>query len=808
MRRASTLFATLVFATVALPAFAQVESIQRSGQSIGTPPPVKRQVEPSTNVDVDTSGIWYHVRREDKASAQTELDRLRTENPRWSVPRDLASAIENIGRPTAAAPTDRYGLRVNAAEAAVRAGKNSPRELSSLSDEARRRKDSNGAERIGRALLDTGAPAPAREWLQRAFDWAKAGSPQQAAAANSLVKAEAALGRWDDAGKRVAALSGDARMQAAQILGNSAGVAAEQAAKSKDWTATERLARIAEANGVSRVRTDLGWVALDAGEGARAAAAFAAGPQTEESRYGLILALARPDGDLEALTKACAPLDRSTRATIACGDAFAARALAAYEAKAWQVVIDLDARADKLDLRRGGTRLLTGWSYFRQRDYTNALKAFDEASLTEPDAADGIAQSLIASGRVGELEARAGAGDARLLAAYRAQMGPLALIRQRPLLARTLEAPGTTGIDAPQAFVGAIARDKTGSSGADRIAWQGASVAASTVLGAQRFSLGVDYGRLRIGAPAPFTQVGSARPSAVAPLRAATLAMPWARWDKEAVDAAYTVNVGTTPIGGAVGAVPVAAISAERNWSNLIGSVSLRAAPRYDSLLAMAGQRDGATGTTWGRVVEIGPQAGLIYLVNENVSLSVSAAGSVLRGRGVADNSHIAATASLTYELAVPGFDYVRIGPAYGFDHYRRNQFFFTLGNGGYYSPDQSHSIGGFIDFMTQQGRGWLLGGRLTAALQHSRESAAPRFPLADDVTRFNGITQSQFGTDSVVRGAALVSPHVILGAYGRVTYAPSGRDMAGGLSVSFPFGGRVGLFASDLPRFADRSWP
>ena len=223
----------------------------------------------------------------------------------------------------------------------------------------------------------------------------------------------------------------------------------------------------------------------------------------------------------------------------------------------------------------------------------------------------------------------------------------------------------------------------------------------------------------------------------------------------------------------------------------------------------MSGLRDGATGTVWGRVVEIGPQANAIVLLNSAIfPISGTVSASAITGRDVANNDHIATAWSLTYEIHATGFDYVRVGPSYAFDHYRRNENFFTVGNGGYYSPDVGHSLGGFVDFLTNQGRSWLVGARLNAAYQYSNESAAAVFPLTDNGNRFAGITQSQFGTDSTIRAAALIGPHVILGAFGRVTYAPSGRDMAAGLTLAIPFGGRTGLFSGDLPHFADRSWP
>jgi hypothetical protein len=213
----------------------------------------------------------------------------------------------------------------------------------------------------------------------------------------------------------------------------------------------------------------------------------------------------------------------------------------------------------------------------------------------------------------------------------------------------------------------------------------------------------------------------------------------------------------------------------------------------------MAGQRDASTGESWGRVVEIGPQLGGILLADKDISVSGSVAYGSLQGHDVASNDHVAATLSASYSLHVDGFDYLRVGPSYAYDAYSRNQFFFTPGYGGYYSPQASHAPGLFTDFLTDQGQSWLVGGRVNGSWQYSRQAAEASFA---------GVTQTELGTDTTLRGAVLLGRSIILGAFGRVTISPSGRDKAAGLTLTVPLEGREGLFADDLPRFIDRAWP
>jgi hypothetical protein len=265
---------------------------------------------------------------------------------------------------------------------------------------------------------------------------------------------------------------------------------------------------------------------------------------------------------------------------------------------------------------------------------------------------------------------------------------------------------------------------------------------------------------------------------------------------------------GLSPIGGIVDPLPVGRVQVEHSWNKIIGTLTVKAAPLFDSVLAMSGLRDPTTGRTWGRAVEIGPEAGVVYLFTDTLAGSVSAAASSVRGHNVQANGHITFNASLNYTFKPTGFDFIRVGPTYGFQHYSRNENFFTLGHGGYYSPDRIHSLGAFVEFQTDEAKRWQLAGRVSGGWTHKVEASAPQFPLADNGAVFLGARGSEFTTDSVLRGTVMLGDHLRLGMMGRYTQAPSGRDYAGAVTLSIPFGGRSATFSTELPRVLDRSWP
>jgi hypothetical protein len=767
LRRALLLSAALL--AIAAPALAQVEQIERKGPGVVVPPP-----ETSTD-QVDLTGVWYHLHHRDRAAARLELQRLQEEHPGWEPPVEMVLALNGKPAPAALAhnakqPAQASPIRpVDAAEAAIYDNHIDAKGLEALAGDMRRHRDAADAEKIGRALLIRNRPDLARGWMERALAWSRAGSAVHEAAARGLAQVA-------ESTTHIEAVQAEA--------------AARTAAASGDWSLAEQQAGRAEAAGPSRIRTDLGWAALDAKDPARAEIYFAAGPQNEESRYGRVLALSRSDADLDRIASFCTPVDRTDRIAEVCGDAFAARAVAAYRAEQWDQVIALDARTRDLGLVRPGTTVLTGWSLFRKGEYEAALRRFDEASA-DPAAAEGIAQSLMAMNRYDELEQRANTMTA-LAEPYRRQVGDLAQLRQRSALGASVGAPGTAGIEAPSVSAGFYDRSKSGGVGADRIDEQGLALSLRTAVGRDVFSTGLETAWGHNGVSADN----------------AALASPWVKWERQAVDSDLSATLGSSPIGGAVTALPAVAISAEKDWADIIGTAGFKVAPRYDSLTSMAGQRDQTTGAAWGRVVEIGPQLSGILLAGKDFAVTAGVGYGTLQGHDVAGNDHLSATLSGSYSLTPGGFDYLRVGPFYSFDAYGRNEFFFTPGNGGYYSPQASHALGLFADILTEQGKSWLVGGRIGESWQYARQGDEAQHPLADDGSRFSGVTQTELGTDATVRGAVLLGRGLILGAFGRVTISPSDRDKAAGLTLTVPLSGRDGVFSDDLPHFIDRAWP
>lgn len=187
------------------------------------------------------------------------------------------------------------------------------------------------------------------------------------------------------------------------------------------------------------------------------------------------------------------------------------------------------------------------------------------------------------------------------------------------------------------------------------------------------------------------------------------------------------LDIGTTPLGfrttNLVGGAEVAPLISGRLRLRLTGE--RRAVT--DSLLAWSGQHDPLSGRSWGGVVRTGGRAQLEYSAGP-ATLYAGGGYAVFTGDGVADNARVEAGAGLSYavlrrpeEEVTAGLDLVYFG-------HDRNLRHFTLGHGGYFSPQSYAALNLPVDWRRRSGDlSWRLGG--TVGFASWREKAAPLFP-------------------------------------------------------------------------------
>jgi Tfp pilus assembly protein PilF len=190
-----------------------------------------------------------------------------------------------------------------------------------------------------------------------------------------------------------------------------------------------------------------------------------------------------------------------------------------------------------------------------------------------------------------------------------------------------------------------------------------------------------------------------------------------------------SADVGASPLGFPVSTI-VGGIEIAPKLSNDV-TLRLRGERRMvtDSLLSYAGERDPVTGTTWGGVTRNGGHAQLEYGLGGGGYVYGGGGYNVLAGEHVADNNEVEAGAGFGYPIykdqdstLISGLDLI-------YFRYANNQRGFTVGQGGYFSPQNFASIQIPLDYRSTWGR---LQYHLRGALGYDtfREDGSPLYPL------------------------------------------------------------------------------
>jgi tetratricopeptide (TPR) repeat protein len=203
-----------------------------------------------------------------------------------------------------------------------------------------------------------------------------------------------------------------------------------------------------------------------------------------------------------------------------------------------------------------------------------------------------------------------------------------------------------------------------------------------------------------------------------------------------ALGAAYETDglrfdVGSTPLG-----FPIQSMVGGINWQTKLDRVNLKfdIARRSvaDSLLSYAGTRDPATGREWGGVTRTGGRLDLSYDIGK-AGVYTNGAFYTLDGENVAANSQIEVGAGFYNRFWESKTSYITGGLNFTSFFYEKNLRRFTLGHGGYFSPQSFYSVAVPVEWSGAKGR---FSYRLNAALafQAFSEDNSALFPNDSDL--------------------------------------------------------------------------
>ena len=261
----------------------------------------------------------------------------------------------------------------------------------------------------------------------------------------------------------------------------------------------------------------------------------------------------------------------------------------------------------------------------------------------------------------------------------------------------------------------------------------------------------------------------------------------------------FSADLGSTPLGflysNVVGGVEIAPSLGSGLRLRLTGE---RRAVQ-DSLLSWSGQRDTLTGQTWGGVVRTGGRGQIEYGDGPG-SLYVGGGYAVFEGSGVKDNAQIEFGAGGSYAVMRRPDETLSLGLDLVYFAYDENLRFFTLGQGGYFSPQSYTALNLPVDWRARSGDwNWRLGGSLGYAVW--QEDSSPVFPNNPELQgrlvavaaqnpqlQANYASQSESGVIGSLRGDVeyAVSRDLALGALIRYDRSANWNEARGGVYLRY----------------------
>lgn len=192
----------------------------------------------------------------------------------------------------------------------------------------------------------------------------------------------------------------------------------------------------------------------------------------------------------------------------------------------------------------------------------------------------------------------------------------------------------------------------------------------------------------------------------------------------------WAADLGTTPMGFDVVDV-VGGVSYSSDLGPIGYTVNAHRRPISSSMLSFAGQRDPNTNTVWGGVRASGAGVSVSYDKGEAHGIWSSLGMDQITGKNVADNWRARWMTGYYYKLINENNRRMTVGLNNMLWHYDKDLSGYTLGQGGYYSPQQYISFAVPVVWRQRtENWSWEVGG--SVSWSHSKTNDQRRYPLAN----------------------------------------------------------------------------
>ncbi|AOX18753.1 cellulose synthase subunit BcsC-related outer membrane protein [Kozakia baliensis] len=237
--------------------------------------------------------------------------------------------------------------------------------------------------------------------------------------------------------------------------------------------------------------------------------------------------------------------------------------------------------------------------------------------------------------------------------------------------------------------------------------------ATPVALNSRKLSEGDSVGRQSIGTTLLYGGEAGERMNATGVALGAIYAWRW-----------LTVDIGSSPLGFQVSNFLGGVEVAPKINANTILRFQLDRRNIADSLLSYSGMRDKSTGATWGGVTRNRFNGQLEY-GTDSIELYGRAAVSAITGRNTLSNTEYEAGAGGSVPVYSKDDQLVRMGADLTWFRYDHNEYQFSFGNGGYFSPQSFFALTFPVTYTGHQDQwSWKLGGRIGYQTYHSNASS------------------------------------------------------------------------------------
>ncbi|KAB8309149.1 cellulose biosynthesis protein BcsC [Rouxiella chamberiensis] len=187
-------------------------------------------------------------------------------------------------------------------------------------------------------------------------------------------------------------------------------------------------------------------------------------------------------------------------------------------------------------------------------------------------------------------------------------------------------------------------------------------------------------------------------------------------------------DLGTTPLGFPV-VDWVGGLAYSGDWGDIGWTTTVSRRPVSSSLLSFAGAKDPGTVTTWGGVRATGASLGLSYDQGLANGVWADVSAHQLTGENVEDNTRERLMGGYYYKVINEDNRRATVGLSSMLWHYQKDLSGYTLGQGGYYSPQQYFSLSVPVNYRQRtENWSWQLGG--SVSWSRSSTSDEKRYPI------------------------------------------------------------------------------